>query len=588
MDIPFTDFKTATDGSAPCGRNERRPVIGLSVNVAEETSRLHDAYVRVVAAAGGIPVLIPASTDAEALRGALDAVDGLILTGGADVEGRYFGEETLEGNAEVVPGRDAYDFLLLRLAVDRQLPVMGICRGMQVINVAFGGTIWQDLPSQFPVTPLEHSVLKPRESPCHRVEVAVDSLLYRITGRLELEVNSRHHQALKEIAPGFTVSAVAPDGVVEAIEAWPERRIFGVQWHPENMAAEGGSGEMTSLFRFFVSEAALFAQAKSIHDRCLTVDSHCDTPMLFADNDIDIGRRNAVGQVDLPRMYEGRMDAVIMAAYIPQGEISVCAHTQAKEQAVALLEKMREEIRSNSRYAGQAATFAEADRLKREGRKAVFLGLENGNALGKELENIALFRDMGVVYITLCHNGANEICDSAVGPARHGGLSDYGREVVREMNRLGVAVDLSHAAESTFYDVLRESRAPVICSHSSARALCDHPRNLTDEQLRAIAARGGVVQVCLYGGFLTADGEATVRDAADHIDHVVRVAGIDHAGIGSDFDGGGGIAGCGGANEIINLTVELLRRGYGESELEKILGGNLRRVMDDVQQATGL
>ncbi|MCC8035044.1 MAG: membrane dipeptidase [Rikenellaceae bacterium] len=584
MEPCFTDFKTATDHLAPKGERANMPLIGLSVNIAEETSRLHEAYIRAVGEAGGVPVLIPATTNAEILRRTVDTIDGLILTGGADVGGQYFGEKTLEGIAEVVPERDGYDFLLLRLAADRQVPILGICRGMQVINIAFGGDIWQDIPSEYPGEPLDHSVLSPREKPCHPVNIEKDSRLATIIGKEVIGVNSRHHQAVRRLAEGFRAVAAAPDGIVEAIEGFPGRRIMGVQWHPENLAAEGGCQEMKALFGSFINEAAIFRKAKKIHDHNLSVDSHCDTPTLFESREMDFGRRDPDARVDLVKMEEGRLDAAVMAAYIPQGGRDEISHKKAFEKAVSMLEITKRHLEANSEYAGLAFSFADAEALKRQGRKAIFLGVENGYAIGDDLTNLQRLHGMGAVYMTLCHNGANDICDSAVGDPEHGGLSGFGRKVVGEMNRLGMVIDLSHAAQSTFFDVLRVGKAPVICSHSSVRALCDHPRNLTDDQLQALARAGGVIQICLYGPFLKEDGTATITDAADHIDHAVRVAGIDHVGIGSDFDGGGGLPGCDGANGIINITVELLRRGYTEKEIAKILGGNLRRVVDTVQE----
>jgi microsomal dipeptidase-like Zn-dependent dipeptidase len=185
--------------------------------------------------------------------------------------------------------------------------------------------------------------------------------------------------------------------------------------------------------------------------------------------------------------------------------------------------------------------------------------------------------------MTLCHNGDNDICDSARGSQTHGGLSAFGREVVREMNRLGIMVDLSHAAESSFYDALELSETPIVCSHSSCRALCDHPRNLTDDQMRALAQKGGVMQVTLYNGFLVKDGEATIEDAMRHLEHAIDVMGIDHVGLGTDFDGDGGIRGLASSSELLNFTRQLLARGYSEADIQKLWGGNFLRVMNDVQ-----
>ena len=212
------------------------------------------------------------------------------------------------------------------------------------------------------------------------------------------------------------------------------------------------------------------------------------------------------------------------------------------------------------------------------------LGIENGYAIGKDIRNVERFRNRGVVYMTLCHNGNNDICGSARYNDEGLGVSEFGEQVIREMNRVGMMVDLSHAGERSFYETLEISRTPVVCSHSSCRALCEHPRNLTDEQLRAIARRGGVVQVCLYGGFLRSDVPATICDAVEHLHHLVNIMGIEHVGIGTDFDGDGGIIGCNDSSELINFTRRLLLERYSEADIQRIWGGNFLRVMEEVQR----
>jgi microsomal dipeptidase-like Zn-dependent dipeptidase len=459
-----------------------------------------------------------------------------------------------------------------------------------LINAAFGGGLYQDVHSQRENT-LKHSQTLAREYPSHSVTLTGrDSKLYAILKSEKVFVNSFHHQALKETAPEFIATALAPDGVNEAIEH-PEYPILSVQWHPETMAPNGDI-QMQALFRHHVEEAALFARAKDLHRRILTLDLHTDTPMAYA-GAFDTGKRTGgtfnhpftEGKVNLPLMEEGRIDAVFMAAYIPQGERTDEAYREVYDYTLDRLAQVVRQQELHPSRVGIARTPSDLLRLKQEGRKAFVLGVENGYAIGKQLDRLQALKQLGVAYITLCHNGANDICDSAVGTPEWNGLSAFGKEVVREMNRLGIMIDVSHAAESTFYDVLQESRTPVIASHSSARELCDHPRNLTDDQIRALAVKGGVVHICLYAGFLRQGaemGEASLSDAIRHINHVVDLVGTDHVGVGSDFDGGGELVGCRASNELIQLTTRLLGQGYSEEDVRKIWGANLLRVMEAV------
>ena len=240
-------------------------------------------------------------------------------------------------------------------------------------------------------------------------------------------------------------------------------------------------------------------------------------------------------------------------------------------------------VEKNKEFLSIARTPADLYANKQQGRHSIMLGIENGLAIDGQLKRLQHFAQRGIVYMTLCHNGDNDICDSARGNSTHQGVSAFGRQVIAEMNRLGIMVDLSHASEKTFYDALELSELPIVCSHSSCRALCDHPRNLTDEQMRALAAKGGVMQVTMYNGFLVKDGEATVLDALRHLEHAIEVMGIDHVGIGTDFDGDGGVRGMANAAELINFTRLLLSRQFSEQDIEKIWGGNFLRVMSQVQ-----
>ena len=403
-----------------------------------------------------------------------------------------------------------------------------------------------------------------------------DSLLSYIYNKVEkLYVNSFHHQAVRSTGDRFRVTATAPDGIIEAMESTEYKSILGVQWHPECLGEDG-----LPLFQWLVNEADEFRAAKKIHQRVLTLDTHCDTPMFFPKG-IHFEQRDPKILVDLHKMTDGQQDATIMAAYLPQSfnpQPSTLNLTPSG-YADSIFDQIESIVASQADYLALARTPDDLYRNKREGRKSIMLAIENGLALEGDIRNLQHFADRGIVYMTLCHNGDNDICDSARGSNTHNGVSDFGEQVIREMNRLGILVDLSHAAEKSFYDALDISTKPIVCSHSSSRALCDHPRNLTDDQMRALAAKGGVAHTTLYPGFLRKDGEACILDAIAHLEHAIDIMGIDHVGLGTDFDGDGGIRGLADASELINFTRALLRRRYSETDIEKIWGGNWLRVM---------
>ncbi len=558
------------------------PLIGITGNFGDKGCELAEGYYQSVLRAGCVPVVIPPYADADALGSLLDKLDGLVLSGGADINPLCLGEEPVPALHGINPRRDACEMWLTRMAFDRQIPILGICRGIQVLVAALDGTLWQDIYTQQAGATLKHSQDLDRGVASHTVLIDEDSTLYNIVRAKTLPVNSFHHQAVREPGPHLRVSARSQDGIIEAVESTEMKSVLGVQWHPECFILNGDDS-MMPLFRWLADEASLFARTKEVHRDVLTLDSHEDTPMCFVQG-VRFDHRDDHVLVDLHKMREGMLDAGIMVAYLPQKERDDASLTVATRYADDTLDKLQQMVESFPEAVALARTPDDLYRLKHEGRKAVMMGIENGYAIGKDLRNLQHFRDRGIVYMTLCHNGDNDICDSARGQHEHGGLSDFGREVVHEMNRLGLMIDLSHAAESTFWDVLEESEMPVVCSHSSCRALCDHPRNLTDEQMRALAAKEGVMQVTFYNGFLVQEGQATLADAVRHINHAVEVMGIEHVGIGSDFDGDGGVSGVANASEMLNLTRALLREGYTEEQLRLLWGGNFLRVMERVQR----
>ena len=575
-------------------------IIGLSVNHKEGTSRIADAYVEAILKAGGTPVLIPLITDEKALEEIVSRIDGLLLSGGGDIYSQLYGEEVHPSVESYDLERDRYDIALVKQAAGRQLPILGICRGIQLINVAFGGNLIQDIPSQVPESTVNHYQEEAREVATHSVKINSESRLYQITHSEQIMVNSFHHQAVKSVAPEFEAVAWAEDGVIEAIESTEGKVILGVQWHPEN-GATAGDPVMIDLFRQLVNEAALFEKAKAVHQKIYSIDSHCDTPQFFKYG-IDIAKDNSsfkikpkeLGadedvvvdytlRVDIPKMEKGMLDAAFMVAFLPQGERTPEASQQAFKDATDVIAGIKKQIENNSAVVAQAWTAADLKKNKAEGKKSIFIGVENGYAIGQDIENIKRFAELGVKYITLSHNGNNAICDSNTGNVEYNGLSDFGKEVVKEMNRYGIMVDISHTSEKTSFDAIAISRYPVIASHSSVKMLCDHSRNLSDPLIKAIADRGGVIQICVFNEFLKKEGIASVKDVVDHIDYVVRLAGIDYVGIGSDFDGGGGIKGLRAANELPQITMELIRRGYSDEAIAKIWGGNLLRVIEEIQ-----
>ena len=559
---------------------ETLPVIGITGNYTQETCTLAEGYYQSVLKAGGIPFIIPPFYETDRLGELLDRLDGIIFSGGGDINPLLLGEEPIKELHSITPERDQQELLLARLAYDRQIPMLGICKGIQIINAALGGTLYQDIHTQMEGIRIKHSQDQDRRYPSHQVTISRGSILEKIFGT-ELAVNSFHHQACKSAAPGLKVTAMSSDGVIEAIESDEFKSIMGVQWHPETYILRN-STEMLPIFEWLISESAEFKLAKKLHCKILTLDSHCDTPMFFPQG-INFASRDPKILVDLHKMTEGHLDASIMAAYLEQKERDEASLENATAMANQILTQIEEMVAKNCTAVDIAYTPDNLWQLKKDGKRAIMLGIENGYAIGKDICNVEAFRKRGVVYMTLCHNGDNDICDSARGNHEHGGVSEFGKQVIEEMNRVGMMVDLSHAGEESFYDALQISKTPIVCSHSSARALCDHPRNLTDEQMRALAKTGGVAQVTLYHGFLKKQTDATILDAIDHLNHMVNIMGIEHVGIGTDFDGDGGIRGCASASELINFTRRLLRERYTEEQIQMIWGGNFLRVMRQVQ-----
>ena len=579
---------------------KRQPVIGLTANFKDGCAMLMDQYYRQVVNAGGTPVLIPPVNSIDVIVNTLDHIDALILTGGADFNPLWAGEEPSPLLHSVNPERDLPELLITQLAYNRQIPILGICRGMQTMAMALGGKVAQDIEEHFThdvrralaegefkhFLPLfadkliQHSQDAPRNLATQTVFFDPDSIPAQIFHATSLHVNSFHHQAVCSAGSKFRFVAATVDGIPEAMESIEHKPLLGVQWHPEWMEEQG-----LPLFQWLVKQAEIFAEAKRMHDKVLTLDTHCDTPMFFPLN-VRFDQRDPRILVDLHKMAEGRQDATTMVAYLPQPKAGEAFRNKVafdvsgpRSYADLIFDKIENIVAQNSEYVALARSPQQLYANKAAGKKSIVLGIENGLALENDLTNVAHFAHRGVSYITLCHNGDNDICDSARGTATHSGVSEFGRRVIEEMNRTGIMVDLSHGAESSFYDALEISRYPIVCSHSNCKALCDVPRNLSDEQLRALAAKGGVAHITLYKGFLRTQGEANIYDAMEHLEHAIKVMGIDHVGLGTDFDGDGGVRGIANSSEIINFTIQLLRRRFSETDIEKIWGGNWLRVM---------
>ena len=370
-----------------------------------------------------------------------------------------------------------------------------------------------------------------------------------------------------------------------------------------------------------------------LHNSVLTIDTHCDTPMSMLDDSFDVGVKNSPPQsrVDFPRMIEGGLDAIFFAAFTGQRERTTENTENAYKMANQMIDATYDACEKYNEMAEVAKTPEDAYRLEKLGMRAIFIGMENGFPIGTDLNRVKEFYTRGVRYITLCHSSNNDICDSSTdkkGP-EHDGLSKFGEEVVKEMNRLGMLIDVSHISDKSFYDVIKLSKAPVIASHSSVRSIAHHNRNMTDDMIKTLADKGGVIQICLLDDYIKDPDTSTVyyqkrkelnliydtkydsltdeqkkelrnewrtlkekypkplptiSDCVDHIDYVKNLVGIDYVGIGSDFDGGGGLDGCADVSEFPNITAEMLKRGYTPDEIRKVWGGNFFRVFQEVEK----
>lgn len=370
-------------------------------------------------------------------------------------------------------------------------------------------------------------------------------------------------------------------------------------------------------------------RAKKLHSSSIVVDTHDDTTQRFLDGGFDIGARNALGSIDIPRMKEGGLGAIFFSIWIS----SKITGPEAVKRAVDQIDAVREQVREHPRDLTLVTTAEGIREAHRQGKIAALLGVEGGHMIASDLGVLRTYAALGARYMTLTHSGNCEWADASTDKPVHNGLTDFGKDVVREMNRLGMIVDVSHVSDETFADVLEVSKAPVFASHSSCRAICDAPRNMTDDMMRALAAKGGVIQINYHVGFLSQEfrnaekahpewekaialevqkrcgekeacqlieGDRITREYVqrgdlpkvdwtkiiEHIDHAVKVAGIDHVGLGSDFDGANMPFGMEDASKLPKITQALLDKGYSEGDVRKILGENTLRVMREVERVS--
>jgi membrane dipeptidase len=376
---------------------------------------------------------------------------------------------------------------------------------------------------------------------------------------------------------------------------------------------------------------AVSARAKQIHDRAIVIDTHDDTTQrLLFDKTFDIGVRQKNGNIDIPRMREGGLDGLFFSIWVP----SDVTGAPAVRTASALIDAVHKAVKAHPNDLMLATTAADVRRAVAEHKIAALMGMEGGHMINDDLGQLRKYAADGVRYLTLTHFKNNNWADSSTDKAEHNGLTPFGKDVVRELNKLGMMVDISHVADKTFYDALEVSKAPVIASHSSCRAIANHPRNMTDDMLRALARNGGVVMINYHVAFLSEEfrvasekrsGDVVASNAAmakkcggneacatmeseradheamqkgelpmvtwekivEHIDHAVKVAGADHVGLGSDFDGATMPFGMEDASKLPKITDALLKKGYSESDIDKILGGNILRVMEQVEKIKG-
>jgi len=378
-----------------------------------------------------------------------------------------------------------------------------------------------------------------------------------------------------------------------------------------------------------LSAVSVSEKARKLHFSSIVVDTHDDTTQRLLDGKFDLGDRTNTGSIDISRMKEGGLTAIFFSIWIP----SKVTGPEAVRRALQQIDAVREQVRQHRRDLVLATTAAQIREAKKKGQIAALMGVEGGHMVNSDLAVLRKFAGLGVRYMTLTHSGNDEWADSSTDKAVHNGLTDFGKDVVSEMNRLGMMVDISHVSDKTFADALAVSKAPMIASHSSCRAICDAPRNMTDEMMKALAAKGGVVQINYHVGFLSQEfrdaekadpkinaaigmevnkrcgdneacqlleGDKLTREAVEqgklprvryekiieHIDHAVKVAGADHVGLGSDFDGANMPYGMEDASRLPLITEALLKKGYSESDVRKILGENTLRVMSEVERVS--